>query len=380
MTTAVLLLASALLVRLWQRRGVSLSELAHRIGPLMLLWLWVVPYLPWLPDSVPLLLVFGGRMRWVVAGVAAFGIFARFVTVPRRGLRSFAVPRTLVFLVSFVVYVALGFQFARDVGFVGDEPALSRHHAEPHRRPRSRHRKRSRQRDYRAYFPGELRPDFLQRGLRGEIYSIHAPGLPALLVPAFAVGGALGTVVFIALLSALAAVAVFDAATLLTTPGVAAIVWVVTCFSLPFVPHAWLVYPEAPGALITAWATVWLLRPPASIGRTFVHGLVFAALRGSTRSSRCCSPCSCSLRRSDCGRGSGTSPRWSFRSRSPDSPGTDSARCTVFMIPKRRTAVTRGCSSSRKTSTQRNARLAVRPEVRSVRVRPLYILVPPVRG
>ena len=38
--------------------------------------------------------------------------------------------------------------------------------------------------DYRAFFGGELRPDYLQRGRNGEIYSIHAPGLPVLVAPA----------------------------------------------------------------------------------------------------------------------------------------------------------------------------------------------------
>ena len=42
--------------------------------------------------------------------------------------------------------------------------------------------------DYRAYFAGELpKPDYRRRGRNGEIYSIHAPGLPALVAPAFAI-------------------------------------------------------------------------------------------------------------------------------------------------------------------------------------------------
>ena len=33
-----------------------------------------------------------------------------------------------------------------------------------------------------AFFGGHLRPDFMKRGQDGEIYSIHAPGLSALLL------------------------------------------------------------------------------------------------------------------------------------------------------------------------------------------------------
>lgn len=33
--------------------------------------------------------------------------------------------------------------------------------------------------DYREYFFGPLKPHYLARGVNGEIYSVHAPGLPA---------------------------------------------------------------------------------------------------------------------------------------------------------------------------------------------------------
>ena len=40
--------------------------------------------------------------------------------------------------------------------------------------------------DQLAYYPGALKPDYLRRGADGEIYSIHAPGLPFLIAPVFA--------------------------------------------------------------------------------------------------------------------------------------------------------------------------------------------------
>ena len=42
-----------------------------------------------------------------------------------------------------------------------------------------------RARDYAAYLDAPLAPDFLRRGRDGQIYSIHAPGLPVLVLPAF---------------------------------------------------------------------------------------------------------------------------------------------------------------------------------------------------
>ena len=56
--------------------------------------------------------------------------------------------------------------------------------------------------DYRAYYAGELpKPDYRRLGRNGEIYSIHAPGLPAIVAPAFAIAGYHGVVVFLILLA-----------------------------------------------------------------------------------------------------------------------------------------------------------------------------------
>src|SRR5690606_33264937 len=54
-----------------------------------------------------------------------------------------------------------------------------------------------RQRDYRSYFGGELPPDFRVRGRDKLIDSIHAPGVSALVAPAFAIGGYPASVLFV---------------------------------------------------------------------------------------------------------------------------------------------------------------------------------------
>jgi hypothetical protein len=270
-------IASAAAAVVLNRRGVALREMFRRVSPLLLLWLWLVPFLPWLADRSPLLLVFAGPVRWAIGAAAAVGVVAFFVD--GGGIASTLRPRPLVvFLVSFTIYATLGIRHAREVGFGGDEPhyliitqSLIRDHdldiANNHAR-----------RDYRSYFPGDLRPDFLQRGRRGEIYSIHAPGLPAALIPAFAAGGALGAVVFMGLVGALAATAIFEAAATLTTATAAAWIWIATCFTVPFVPHAWLIYPEITGALIVAWTVKWRLEPPPSLTAALAHGTVLAVL------------------------------------------------------------------------------------------------------
>ena len=36
------------------------------------------------------------------------------------------------------------------------------------------------------------------------------------------------------------------------------VTWAAVCLTVPFVPHGWLIFPEMPGALIVAWARLWL--------------------------------------------------------------------------------------------------------------------------
>ena len=52
----------------------------------------------------------------------------------------------------------------------------------------------------------------MRRGVNGEIYSIHAPGLAVLVLPVYALAGYGGAVAFLCLLAALTALAIFDLA------------------------------------------------------------------------------------------------------------------------------------------------------------------------
>ena len=50
--------------------------------------------------------------------------------------------------------------------------------------------------------------------------------------------------------------------------------------TVPFLPHGWLIYPEIPGALVVAWASLWIWKgnDTTGIGRLAVRGALLAAL------------------------------------------------------------------------------------------------------
>ncbi len=117
-----------------------------------------------------------------------------------------------------------------------------------------------RQRDYLAYFPDEIKPDFLRRGKNQQIYSIHAPGLPALILPAFAVAGYRGVMAFLALLSALGTWLVWRTGYRVTrSAGAAWFGWATVAVSVPFFIQSFTVYPDAPGATLIMMAVAALV-------------------------------------------------------------------------------------------------------------------------
>jgi hypothetical protein len=265
------------------RGGVAFSTLGRVVAPLALLLLWIVPFLPWLPDRAPLLLVLDGPLRWVIAACAIGGTLASCAVLPGwfrawRSLRGLP-GRWTVFAISLTIYLGFGFLSAAAIGPGSDEPhylVITHSLLVDHDLAIENNHVRG---DYRAFFGGDLRPDYLQRGRNEVIYSIHAPGLPALLLPAYAVAGYRGALAMICLIAALTALAVFDLAEALAGRGVALLTWLSVCATVPFIPHAWLIYPEMPGALIVAWAALWLWRPlPARLSTWMWNGLALAVL------------------------------------------------------------------------------------------------------
>ena len=147
-----------------------------------------------------------------------------------------------------------------------------------------------RREDYLAYFDRTIRPDYLRRGVDREIYSVHAPGLPALVAPAFAIGGYPGVVCFLVLVAGCLAAMVWHAGLRLTgSVGSAWFGWAAVVFSAPVFFHAFAAYPEVTGAASIMTGVVALVAFEVSVPgdrgpeawpwwRWMLHGTALALL------------------------------------------------------------------------------------------------------
>jgi hypothetical protein len=81
------------------------------------------------------------------------------------------------------------------------------------------------------------------------------------------------------LFAALVTVAIFDLAGLVGGTRAAWATCAATCLTIPFVPHAWAIYPETAAAAIVAWALVWCAEnKPAPSRQWLWRGACLAAL------------------------------------------------------------------------------------------------------
>ncbi len=265
------LIATALV---WRRRARGPAHLVRRCVPLTWLSALVVPYLPGLADVVPALVVFAGPLRWAVVAAVAWATI--------RGPASCAPTRRSPYrlgVAAFLVYVALGAWVTSAQGVGGDEPHYLVITESLLRDGDLRIEDNHARGDYRRFYPGDLSPHFLRRGVGGAIYSVHAPGLPALVLPAYAIGGRSGVNAFMSALATLAGLAVFLLARVVAGPGAALVTWIGVAFTTPFLMHGWLIYPEMAAACVVAWSLWWIAQPASAGAATWMaRGVALATL------------------------------------------------------------------------------------------------------
>jgi hypothetical protein len=269
--------------------------------PLYALAVLILPYLPWLPDWVPVVRVFAGPGRllvWlIVASQVAWSVLGtgrgRRVVVRVRAwsaLRSYLV----VFAASALLFGAAALSLAPSGMFPGgDEPhyliitqsLLTDHDL----RIDNNHARR----DYAAYFGAELPPHVIARGRDGGTYSVHPVGLPLLAAPAFALGGYPAVVILMILLAAAAAALAWRWVRRVTgSVAAATFSWSATALSVPYLTGSGLIYPEIPAAFAVMVAATVAIRDvglgdrasgapgaePARAWRALLLGLATAVL------------------------------------------------------------------------------------------------------
>jgi hypothetical protein len=245
------------------------------------MFLSVVLFLPWLPFRVPAaFLIWTGHITAAVWLAVAAGMLAA------HGIRPFAwvsdarrAPR-LAALIACALYLITGFRL---VGLIpgGDEPHYLVITQSLLKDGDLKIENNHTQGDYREYFPGRLAPDFLRRGTNGQIYSVHAPGLPAVVAPAFALFGYSGVAVFLSIVAAIGTALLWRASYLLTgSSGAAWFGWAAGALTVPFFFQSFAVYPDGIGATFVLFAVLPLVEEPRHIGkaRWFAIGVDLALL------------------------------------------------------------------------------------------------------
>jgi len=232
-----------------------------------------VIFLPWLPVKLPAaLLLWAGPFVWLVwAAIAAALLTAG--GAPSAGLHrvraSLASPARapwLAVLCAAIIYNAAAWRLAPHVPG-GDEPHYLIIAQSLWRDGDLRIENNHERGDYLEYFGGALRPDYLKRGTDGQIYSIHLPGVAAIIAPLLAFGGYGLVKIFLALASAAATGLAWRTAYVVTGSAAAAwFGWAAAAFAAPVLLLSFTVYPDGPGAVVVmaAFAMVAALQHRAS--------------------------------------------------------------------------------------------------------------------
>lgn len=219
--------------------------------PVLALLLAALPAVPVLTGLFVPLLAFQGPVLVLLASAVAAVVAVRLLALARA--EPALLSPALLFVTGFAFFAFLSTRMPGPAGPQGDEPQylvlahsllsdgdvdLADEFA---------------QRDYAAFFAGPLAPHTSPFSPPGRAYSIHTPGLAALVLPAYAVGGYAGVRLFLCALAALAAVLVHRAVRLsLRDETLAVAAWAVLVFTPPLPFYAMRVYPETAAVLAAA--------------------------------------------------------------------------------------------------------------------------------
>ncbi len=126
--------------------------------------------------------------------------------------------------------------------------------------------------DYLEYSLLAAQPDYLRRGVNGAIYSIHAPGLPALIAPAMWLFGYPGAVAFLGIVAALSTALVWWHSYQITGSASASwFGWVCCALTTPFFFQATQVFPDGLAATCVLLGASPLMLADRGVARGRAH-------------------------------------------------------------------------------------------------------------
>ncbi len=271
----------------WLAAWIAAASILFLLTPrrFALLLLSGIVLAPWLPGPLPAALyIWIGPMRvwlWTVV-LAALLVPAVIRHAPSWLTRTARDPRRAPWLAAAVAaaaYLTGAWQIFPQLP-TGDEPhylVIAQSLLKDHDLQIENNHRRG---DYREYYGGDLRPDYLRRGQNGEIYSVHAPGLSVLVAPALALFGYPGVLAFLALVSACATALTWMATWRVTSDAAASwFGWATAALSAPFFFQSFVVYPDAPGAALVMVGVLALVDDrPLSTRRIVATGAALALL------------------------------------------------------------------------------------------------------
>lgn len=245
-----------------QLAGVGLALAAAgrlALAPLVLL---VLPWLPWLPFAVPgAFLLWDGPLEGAVWTAVLGGCSWPLIRGTRPHHAASATsqgwwqsPSHAPWFagVLFSLLAVTSWWLVRPRLPAGDEPHYLVITQSLLRDGDLRIENNHRDEQYLEYYDAALKPDFMRRGTDRQIYSIHAPGVSALVLPAFAVGGYPAAVTAVVGIGALGMATLWRLAFLLS--GVAGAAWIAVAAvatAAPVLLHAFTIYPDPVGGALT---------------------------------------------------------------------------------------------------------------------------------
>ncbi len=247
-----------------------LRRVGHNAAPLAwALAAWGAAWVPWLSDLFPMLGLLQGPLG---PGLIALGL-ALSVSRGVGSWRPRVVRAEVLFGVAALLYLATGLFYAKRLQAAGDEPHYLIMAQSLWQDGDLDLRGNYYNKDYLAYNPGPIEPHYGAPRKDGTPFPAHNPGLPALLAPAYALGGRAACVALLALLAAWLVTEVYRLALALTKDRDAALVAWVASLGPPLWFYSFHLYTEVPSAL----AIVLALRLSLDTS-TRARGALLAAL------------------------------------------------------------------------------------------------------